>query len=150
MGLVVLVEMGKRKQEIIFPESLNCSEVISTTIFAVIYRKGRTAITCNRPSQLCRIINIAIDKHTVQRRTGNDNVINIRIKILIKRNDLFPILGKKISFYNLDLIAVNFKFDTLSVETGQNETDEHHEHRECGEHDEQIDPPCLTGNRIMK
>lgn len=150
MGLVALVEMGKRKQEIIFPESLDRSEVISTTIFAVIYRKGRTVITFNRPSQLCRIINIAIDKHSVQRRTGNDNVINSGIKILIKRNDLFPILGKKISFDNLDLIAVNFKFDTLSVETGQNETDEHHEYCECGKHDEQIDPPCLTGNRIMK
>lgn len=40
MGLVALVEMRKRKQEIIFPESLNCSEVISTTTFVVIYRKG--------------------------------------------------------------------------------------------------------------
>lgn len=44
----------------------------------------------------------------------------LEIKILIKRNDLFPILGKKISFDNLDLIAVNFKLDTLPVETGKN------------------------------
>lgn len=29
----------------------------------------------------------------------------------------FPILSKKIPFDNLDLIAVYFKFDTLSVET---------------------------------
>ena len=117
MSLVVPIKMGKCKQEIVLSKSLDCPEIISTTTFVDVHRKGRTIIVFNRSSQLVQIVNITIDKHTVQRRSRDDDVINNGIKILIEWNDLFPILSKKIPFDNLDLIAVYFKFDTLSVET---------------------------------
>ncbi len=51
---------------------------------------------------------MAIDELTVQRGMGDNDVVDVGIEVLIERNNLFPILGKKVSFDYLDSIAIYF------------------------------------------
>lgn len=51
---------------------------------------------------------MVIDELTVQRGMRDNDVVDIGIEVLIERNNLFPILGKKVSFNDLDSIAIYF------------------------------------------